>query len=113
MSSKPSMLSNNIYNKFNLFVQLIMPAVITLYATLASIWKWEHVTEVTSSISALTVFIGILLRISNKSYINSDSRFGGNIIVTENETGVKTYSLEVNGDPADIVNQKEITFKVS
>jgi len=113
MASKPSMLSNNVYNKFNLFVQLIMPAAITLYATLATIWKWDHVNEVTSSVSALTVFVGIILRLSNKSYLNSDSRFGGNIVVTENEDGLKTYSLEVNGNPADIVNQKEITFKVS
>lgn len=107
------MLSNNVYNTFNLFVQLILPATLTLYVTLATIWHWDHVTEVSSSVSALTVFLGLILRISNKSYINSDGRFGGNIIVTENEEGIKTYSLEVHGNPEDIVNQKEITFKVS
>lgn len=113
MATNTSMLSNKVYNGFNWFVQLIMPAAITLYATLATIWHWDHVNEVTSSVSALTVFAGIMLRASNKSYINSDARFGGNIIVTENEEGIKTYLLEVNGDPAAISDQKEITFKVS
>lgn len=113
MTSPKSMLSNNVYNTFNLFVQLILPSALTLYVTLATIWHWDHVTEVSSSISAVTVFVGLILRVSNKSYINSDGRFGGNIIVTENEEGIKTYSLEVNGDPAAISDQKEITFKVS
>jgi hypothetical protein len=112
MASK-SMLSNSVYNTFNMFVQLILPAALTLYVTLATIWHWDHVTEVTASVAPAMAFLGLILRISNKSYIASNDRFGGNIIVTENEDGVKTYSLEVNGDPAAISDQKEITFKVS
>jgi hypothetical protein len=39
-------------------------------------------------------------------------RHEGQIVVMEDEEGKKIFTLELNGDPEDIVRMKSVTFKV-
>ena len=55
----------------------------------------------------LSLFIGFMLA----RWYGEKRKFFGEIIVTEN-SGVTLYSLELNGAPEKIKDEKEVTFKV-
>lgn len=48
--------------------QIVLPAVGTLYFALAGIWGFPYGEEVLGTISAIDVFLGTILKISNVSY---------------------------------------------
>lgn len=46
-------------------------------------------------------------------YLIIDSkRYDGKMIIMTNDDGNKIFSLELNGDPAELPKKKSITFKV-
>lgn len=61
-------LNNNVYNILKWVVMIVMPALATLYATLSGVWGWPMTEEVTTTINAVTVFLGVLLGISTANY---------------------------------------------
>lgn len=106
------MLSNNVYNVTKTFVQIVLPALATLYFTLASIWNLSHAEEVVGTIAALTTFLGVVLGFSSRAYNASESKYDGKIVVTTNEKGVTLYSLELNDDPSSLKEKKDVSFKI-
>src|SRR4051812_4006927 len=65
------------YEKVKLFVQLVLPALITLYFTIDQILDLPHTDEVMGITAAVTTFLGVLLRISTGNYKSDDTRFVG------------------------------------
>ncbi len=106
------MLSPKWYNRSRFFVQIVLPAVSTFYITLGNVWGLPAVDKVVTTLVALTTFLGIVLGVSRKNYNTSDKPFVGNIVVHEKEGGGVIYSLEYNGDPADLQHLDTATFKV-
>ena len=97
-----NLFSNKVYTVLKWVVVLAMPALATLYATLASIWGWGYGTQVVLTINALTLFLGILLGISTKTYSGD-----GDMVSTD--TG---YKLVLNATPDELASKKSVTFKV-
>jgi hypothetical protein len=56
----------------------------------------------------IVVVLGFLLNKSMKQLKNYD----GEMLVYSTEEGGKLYSLNIDGDPADFVNQKSVSFKI-
>jgi len=114
-SPKTPMLNNKTYDFLKFIAMLFLPALGTLYFTLAQIWGLPHAEDVVGSITAVDVFLGLLLGLSSSSYKNSDTRFDGEINVSENRDGVKQAALVLKNyeNPADVVQQKEVVFKVN
>lgn len=106
------MLTDNIYAAGKKLVQVIIPAGATAYFTLGTIWGLPAVDKVTGSLAVVAVFIGACLGISSKNFDASEAAFDGKMIGHTDENGKTMYTLEWPGDPADIVNQKAVTFKV-
>jgi hypothetical protein len=106
------MLSDTTYGFIKNLVQLILPGFATLYLSLAQLWHLPYANEVSGTTAALAAFLGLLLRISSKSYNASDSKFDGKMVVTTNEEGATVYSLELNGDPAEMAGKDAVSFKV-
>jgi len=104
------LLGDKVYNYLKRLVQIILPATSTLYFTLGSIWDLPAVEQVIGTIAAITIFLGVLLGLSTKTY-NSNARYSGTIIIGQGETG-KLYSLELEDDPESLDDKNEITFKV-
>ena len=105
--------SGKLYDQLKFIAQIALPALGTLYFTIAQIWGLPNGTEVVGTIMAVDAFLGILLGISTAQYNNSDAKYGGQIEVAQSPTGdTKTYSLSLNTPPDEIDQQKEITFKV-
>lgn len=61
-------LSNKTYDILKWVAQILFPGIATLYFALSKIWGLPYCEEVVGTLSALTVFIGMLLGISSASY---------------------------------------------
>lgn len=106
-------LSNHTYNKAKVLVQIVLPAVSSLYFGLAAIWGLPGAEQVIGTLACFATFFGVILGISTKNYYNSDAPYDGKIVVTEDAAGPKSFSLELDGDPEDIPSKKSIAFKVA
>jgi hypothetical protein len=106
------LLSDGTYQFLKNLVQLFLPAFATFYLTLGETWGLPYGQQVVTTSAALATFLGMLLRISTKSYNASDSRYDGQLVVTTQDEGGTLYSLELNGDPEDLVGRKAVSFKV-
>lgn len=109
---KGLLLGDNIYEKLKFVVQIVLPALSTFYFTLGAVWDLPNVEQVIGTLAALATFFGVILGLSTKTYNDSDAKFAGSILIGQGEGGQKLYSLEINGDPADLDQQKEVTFKI-
>ena len=63
--------SNKTYDVLTWIAQYFLPAVGTLYAALASLWGLPYGEQIVGTISAIDVFLGVLLGISNSNYKKS------------------------------------------
>lgn len=108
-------LPNRLYDQLKWFVQIVLPAVGTLYFTVAGLWGLPHPQEVVGTIVAVTTFLGIILGLSAASYNNSDQKYDGVVNVEHKDDGTKVMALQLSNiqDPNDIVDKKEVTFKVN
>lgn len=104
-------LSGPVYEKMKWFVQLVLPALITLYFTIDQILGLPHTDEVMGIMAAITTFLGVLLRISTGNFQKDDSRFVGEtyLAITEDDDLKRVFNItNDNIDPT----KKELTFKV-
>lgn len=104
--------SGRTYDFIKKLVQIVLPAVATLYFTLAAIWGLPWAEEVVGTLAALTTFLGVLLGISSKMYEASGNKYVGRMVVVEREENGPMFSLELKGDPMELTDRKEITFEV-
>jgi hypothetical protein len=105
-------LSNKVYDIGKMFVTIIIPALSTLYFTLAAIWDLPHAEQVVGTMAAIATFGGVVLGLSTKSYNNSDEKFAGDVVVTNPTPGVTKMELQLNEDVHVLKNKDELTFKV-
>ena len=60
--------NDKVYNVLKWVVMIVLPAIATLYITLANIWGLPLGDEVGATISAITTFLGACLMISTNQY---------------------------------------------
>lgn len=65
------MIPNKVYDVLKWIVMIVLPAISTLYFTLAGIWSFPYAEEIVGTLAAITTFIGILLGISTAEYNRS------------------------------------------
>jgi len=109
---KTPMLNDRMYEFLKNLVQLFLPAFATFYLTLGETWGLPYGQQVVTTCAALATFLGVLLRVSSKSYNASDSRYDGRLVVTENDEGGALYSLELDDDPEALVGKNSVSFKI-
>ena len=98
-----------LYDSLKFIALIALPALGTLYFTLAAIWGLPAAEQVVGTIVAVDTFLGVILQLSSTAY--SKNRTGGTIVV--NEIGdKKMFSLELDGDPEDLEKKSEVVFKV-
>jgi hypothetical protein len=108
---KGPFLSDNVYTKLRIFVEILLPAFSTLYFTLAQIWGFPNPEKVVGSLAAVTTFLGLILRSARRSYNKSDAKYDGHLNVVE-EDGKQVFSLDLMSDPEKLADKKDILFKV-
>lgn len=111
-SARKPMLSNQRYDVLKHVAAIGLPALSALYFTLSQIWHLPKTEEVMGTISAVNVFLGAFVGVSNMNYNNSEAKYVGAIEVTD--TGSKkTFSLNLKDDPEALQTMKSATFKVT
>lgn len=99
------------YDVLKAVAQIWLPALGTLYFTVAQIWGLPAATEVIGTIGALDTFLGILLGISSSNYSKGDEKYAGTIELLPNEEGTSNLHLR-SLDPVKLMERQEVVFKV-
>lgn len=60
--------NSRVYDVLKWIVMVCLPAVTTLWLTLASIWQFPYAEPIGATLGAVTVFLGALLGIGNIKY---------------------------------------------
>ena len=106
------MLRNKLYDKLKFVVQVVLPALGVLYASLAQYWDFPNVEGVVGTLAAVALFTGLLLGLSSRNF-TSRAVTGtpvGEFVVKETVEGKKMVNLELNRDPADFISDDVISF---
>ena len=61
-------MNSKIYDVLKYVAQIILPALATLYLTLAGIWGLPFGEAISGTIMAIDTFLGVALRISTNNY---------------------------------------------
>ena len=61
-------LKNGTYDKLKYIVTIVLPALTTLWLTIASIWNIPYGEPIGATMGAITVFLGALIGISSANY---------------------------------------------
>lgn len=64
-------LPNKVYDVLKWITMVCLPAITTLWLTLASIWGFPYAEPIGATLGAITVFLGALLGISSITYAKS------------------------------------------
>jgi len=61
-------MSNKVYDVLKWIALVVLPAIAVLYGTLADIWGLPFTEQVPDTITAIDLFLGVVLGVSNVSY---------------------------------------------
>lgn len=67
-------MNNKVYDVLKWIAQYLLPAISTLYAALASIWGFPYGEQIVGTLSAVDVFLGVLLGISSANYYKAENK---------------------------------------
>jgi len=62
------MLSNKVYDVLKWIALIVLPAIAILYESLAGIWGLPFAEQIPATITAVDLFLGVLLGVSNAAY---------------------------------------------
>lgn len=61
-------MSNKIYDVLKFIAQIVLPALATLYVSIASLWRLPYPEEISGTIMAIDTFLGAVLMLSSNQY---------------------------------------------
>ena len=103
-------MSNKTYDILKYIAQIVLPAAGTLYGALAGIWGFPYGEQVVSTIAAVDLFLGAVLKINSDAYYKQGKDTAGTLTVnSENETFDFSFG-DVTAE--DLKNMKQVKVKV-
>ncbi|ASU03942.1 holin [Streptomyces phage FrodoSwaggins] len=107
--SKTPLLGDKAYAVLKYTAAIVLPAVSTLYFTLAQLWGLPNAEEVVGTIAAVNAFMGLLLGVSTVSYNNSSVAYDGTIKLDGNQMA----SIQLHHEsPSSFVNKPVAILKI-
>lgn len=61
-------MSDSVYDKLKFLAMIVLPAIATLYFSLAGIWGFPYGEEIVGTLTAIDTFLGVILGISTAQY---------------------------------------------
>lgn len=61
-------LSNKVYDVLKWIALIVLPAIAILYESLAAIWGLPYAEQIPETITAIDLFLGVMLGVSNAAY---------------------------------------------
>ena len=97
------------YNLLKFIAQYLLPALGTLYFALAGIWGLPKGQEVIGSLTAIDVFLGVILGVSATQYNKTQD---GTLLIDTSNPVKDTYRLDINIPLTDVADKDSINLKV-
>lgn len=109
--------SEKMYESLKKTVQVVLPALATMYIVVAELWNLPAAQPVSGTLTAIATFLGVILGVSSKQYKELKSMViekgsQGSLIVTEAGEGKLIASLELDAGPEDILKMDSVMFQV-
>lgn len=106
-----TLFSNSVYDKLKFVALVLLPALGTLYFTIAATTGLPYGEEVVGIVLAVDTFLGVLLGLSTNQYRNNDDRFDGEVHV-QRVPGTDESTVGFAVDSRSVVGKDEIVLKV-
>ena len=101
-------MTNDVYDRLKGVVTIVLPALASLYFGLAEIWEnLPDASDVVGTLALVTVFLGVILKVSTKQYWDSDRPFDGDLNVAEEGL----LDVKFNEPPQAAVNRGMVILK--
>lgn len=111
MESEGKVITGKLYDRLKFLAQVVLPALATLYVTLAGLWGLPATEAVVGTIVAFDTFLGVVLQISSSNYNSMTAQ--GTLNIKENDEG-KMFDLHLEGDPElELEGKKRVVFEVN
>lgn len=110
-------LSNGTYDLLKKIVQVVLPALATLYAGLATLWDFPYTTGVVGTLTLLATFLGVVLGLSSSQF-NKNNVTDGKVVpdaslIVSDVDGDKYLSLGFKGTTVeDLAAKSVVTLEV-
>lgn len=113
------------YDLLKYLAQIVLPAAILLYTTLATAWDWGNVEATVITLGAINTFLGAVLKISSVSYNNADLQYDGTVNVSAQKSSFKDpetgdqlvemlpHDLAIDLTGNEMAQKEEIRIKVN
>lgn len=111
-------MSDALYNTLKTNTQIYIPALATLYFSLAQLWGLPKAEEIVGTLAAVDVFLGLLLGYSSKKFNERGGHTVGDLVVeqveVDDDEGGKSLrkSVLLELDTTNLEDKDEVTFKV-
>ena len=116
-------ISDSTYEFFRNNVELVLPGLAVLYVTIAGVWDLPFGDQVSQTINAIALFLGILIKV-NRARVDKivtaikkedaqtalDSHVGAIVVHNGPDEGLATLALDV--PMAEVKAKDEITLRV-
>lgn len=109
---KTPFMTDGTYNVAKDVVTLVFPALAVLYSALSVLWGWPFEKEVVGTISALVVFLGVLLKVNSNRYKKAEQVYDGALVANDPDPDQDTFRLEFDHTLSDLSNKDVVRLKV-
>jgi len=107
------LLNDKVYKTLKWIAQYLLPATGTLYFALAAIWGLPFGEQIIGTITALNIFLGVVLGISTNQYLKTaDSATDGQLLIDTSDPSKDLYRLDLGANLEVLGNKKTITLTV-
>lgn len=93
------------YDRLKFIAQILLPAFATLWFTIGSTWNLEHTVEIVGTITAVDLFLGVILQLSSNRYYKSGANFDGELKIVPKEDGDEKVVFDVQTDPETVIKK--------
>lgn len=110
--TKAPILSNTAYDVAKDVISIWLPAIATLYASLAIILGWPWTEEVVAIIGVVVIFLGTVLKRSSTQYANKPVDYNGTLTVNHTDPMTETHRLEIDQPWDELGKLNEVRIQV-
>lgn len=104
-------MTNKTYNIIKWIARYLLPASATLYFALSAIWGLPYGEQVVGTLSALTIFLGVILGVSTAEY-NRKDHSDGTLQIDSSNWDIDKYKLELTTGLDEIRDKEHIELKI-
>lgn len=107
------LLSDKSYNLIKNGAMIILPALGTLYFALAGLWGFPEPEKVVGTIAAVNTFLGVVVLLAKRSYVNSGANGEITAEVDHAEHVVNLSDLKLGLTPEELAGKSLLQVRIN